>query len=62
MGKLIKKDKKKGKSTLINLIGYKKAEKYAYNLKIKLLRKLKKHGKKASDLKNIIEFILGRNY
>ncbi len=62
MGKLIKKDQKKGKSTLINLMGYKNAEKYAYNLKIKILRKLKKHGKKANDLNSLIEFILGRNY
>ena len=61
-GKLIKKDKKKGKSTLINLMGYKKAYKYAYNLKKKILLKLKKHGKNAKDLTNTIEFILGRNF
>ena len=33
VGKPIKKDKKKGKSTLINLMGYKKAFKYALKLK-----------------------------
>ena len=33
VGKPIKKDDKKGKSTLVNLIGYKKAHLYAYNLK-----------------------------
>ena len=32
-GKPIKKDNKKGKSTLINLMGYEKAYKYANNLK-----------------------------
>ena len=62
LGKSIRKDKKKGKSTLINLIGYEKADKYANNLKIKILRKLKKRGKKAKELNNIIEFILGRKY
>jgi farnesyl diphosphate synthase len=62
VGKLVKKDIKKGKSTLLNLMGDKKAYKYAYNLKKKILRKLKKHGKKAQDLTNTIEFILGRNF
>ena len=61
-GKLVKKDSKKGKSTLLNLIGEKKAYLYAFNLKKKILRKLKKHGKKAKDLINTIEFILGRNF
>ena len=61
-GKLIKKDKKKGKSTLINLMGYEKAFKYAENLKKKILLKLKKHGKNAKGLTDSIEFILKRNY
>ena len=62
VGKPIKKDHKKGKSTLINLMGYEKANIYANNLKRKILLKLKKHGKKANDLSDIIEFILGRNF
>ena len=62
LGKSIKKDNKKGKSTLINLIGYEKTYKYAENLKKKILLKLKKHGKNAEDLINTIEFILGRNF
>ena len=62
VGKPIKKDNKKGKSTLINLMGYEKAHKYANNLKKKILIKLKKHGKKAKDLSDTIEFILGRNF
>jgi farnesyl diphosphate synthase len=61
-GKPVKKDTKKGKSTLLNLIGEKKAYIYALNLKKKILRKLKKHGKKAKDLNNTIDFILGRNF
>jgi geranylgeranyl pyrophosphate synthase len=62
VGKPVKKDNKKGKSTLLNLIGSKKAYMYAYNLKKKILRKLKKHGKKAKELTNTIEFILERNF
>ena len=62
VGKSVKKDNKKGKSTLLNLMGHKKAYMYAYMLKKKILRKLKKHGKKAKDLINTIEFILGRNF
>ena len=61
-GKSVKKDSKKGKSTLLNLIGEKKAYMYAHNLKKKILLKLKKHGKKAKNLTNTIEFILGRNF
>ena len=61
-GKSVKKDRKKGKSTLLNLIGEKKAYLYAFNLKKKILLKLRKHGKKAINLTNTIEFILGRNF
>ena len=62
IGKPTKNDKKKGKSTLVNLIGYKKAYKYATSLKKKILLKIKKHGKKGIDLSNTIEFILKRNF
>ncbi len=62
VGKPIQKDNKKGKSTLVSLMGYKKAHNYANNLKKKILLKLKKHGKKAKDLSNVIEFILNRNF
>ncbi len=62
VGKPTKKDKIKGKSTLIKIMGYKKAYKYANNLKKKILLKLKKHGKNANSLKETIEFILGRKF
>ena len=62
VGKPIKKDNKKGKSTLVNLMGYEKAQNYANNLKKKILLKLKKHGKKAKDLSDTIEFIFNRNF
>ena len=62
VGKPIKKDKKKGKSTLIRLLGYEKAQKYALNLKINILRKLEKHGKKAYEISKIIEFVHNRKF
>ncbi|MDB9705941.1 polyprenyl synthetase family protein [Pelagibacteraceae bacterium] len=62
VGKPVKKDNKKGKSTLISLMGYEKTYKYADNLKKNILLKLTKHGKNAKDLINTIEFILSRNF
>ena len=62
VGKPLKKDSKKGKSTLIKLMGYEKANDYAKNLKKKILLKLKKHGKKGKELSDIIDFILKRNF
>ena len=43
IGKLIKKDKKKGKLTLINFMGYENALMYANKLKKKILLNLKKY-------------------
>ena len=62
VGKPIKKDRKKGKSTLINLLGYKKSFNYADKLQKKILLKLKKHGKNANNLSDTIKFILGRKF
>jgi len=61
-GKSIKKDQKKGKSTLVALMGYEKAFSYASKLKRNILSKLSKHGKKADNLINTVEFILERNF
>jgi farnesyl diphosphate synthase len=61
-GKSTKKDQKKGKSTLISLLGYEKAYTYASKLKKNILSKLSKHGKKADNLINTVEFILERNF
>jgi farnesyl diphosphate synthase len=61
-GKSTKKDQKKGKSTVISLIGYEKANSFALQLKKNILSKLRKHGKKANDLINTVEFILERNF
>ena len=62
VGKPVKKDKKKGKSTLLNLMGENRAYLYANNLKKKILRKIEKHGKKAKELTSTIEFILERKF
>ena len=62
LGKQVKKDDKKGKSTLLNLMGEKKAYLFANNLKKKILRKLEKHGKKAKELSSTIRFILERKF
>ena len=62
LGKPVKKDHKKGKSTLLNLMGEKKAYLFANNLKRKILRKLEKHGKSAKELISTIEFILERKF
>jgi hypothetical protein len=43
-------------------MGEKKAYLYANNLKKKILLKLEKHGKKAKELTNTIEFILNRKF
>ena len=62
LGKPVKKDYKKGKSTLLNLMGEKKTYLFANNLKRKILRKLEKHGKSAKELISTIEFILERKF
>ena len=61
VGKKTKKDLKKGKATLIGLLGHKNTIKYADKLKLKIFNKLKVYGTKANDLKNTINFILERN-
>ena len=62
LGKPVKKDHKKGKSTLLSLMGEKKAYLFANNLKKKILRKLEKHGKTAEELISTINFILERKF
>jgi len=59
-GKQTKKDLKKGKATLISLLGHKNTIKYADKLKLNIFKKLKTFGKKSKDLKNTISYILDR--
>ena len=59
-GKKTKKDLKKGKATLISLLGYENTIKYGNRLKLNIFTKLKIFGKKTEDLKNTINYILKR--
>ncbi|MBD1166635.1 polyprenyl synthetase family protein [Pelagibacterales bacterium SAG-MED07] len=60
-GKKTGKDKKKGKATLINLLGYKNTIKYANKLILKINNKLKKYGSKSKNLSKTLDYILNRN-
>ena len=61
-GKPVKKDKKKGKSTLIKLFGYKKTLGFALDRKKMIINKLKKYGKKSNKLIEVSDFILNRSF
>ena len=60
-GKKTGKDKKKGKATLISLLGYKNTIKYADNLILKINGKLKRYGSKSRNLSETLNYILNRN-
>jgi len=59
-GKKTNKDKKRGKATLINTLGYDNTLKYANNLKKNIFTSLNKFGKNSEDLKKTIDFIFNR--
>tara|TARA_B100000029_G_scaffold515094_1_gene620564 strand:+ start:1465 stop:2349 length:885 start_codon:yes stop_codon:yes gene_type:complete len=61
-GKQTKKDKKRGKATLVSLLGYKKTLNFANDLKTKIDNKIKKFGIKSKDLIESTEFILNRKF
>ena len=60
-GKKTKKDLKKGKATLISLLGYKNTIIYAEKLKLKIFNRLLNFGDKSKDLKETINYILYRS-
>ncbi len=60
-GKKTGKDKKKGKATLISLLGHKNTIKYANKLIFKINNKLKKYGSKSKNLSATLNYILNRN-
>ena len=62
VGKPTGSDKKKGKATLVNLLGYKETINFAKNLKKKIEQKIKKYGAKANDLLDSVQFILERKF
>ena len=61
-GKPVKKDKKRGKSTLIRLFGYEKTLAFALDRKKTIINKLKKYGKKSNKLIEVSDFILNRSF
>ena len=61
VGKKTKKDNKKGKATIISLLGYENAVKYTNKLKDKIYNRLRKYSSKADELKKTIDFIMERN-
>ena len=52
---------KKGKATLISLLGYKNTIKYANSLILRINGKLKKYGSKSRNLSETLKYILNRN-
>ena len=60
-GKKTGKDRKKGKATLISLLGYKNTIKYAKKVILKINNKLRKYGSKSKNLSETLEYILNRN-
>ena len=55
-------DEKRGKATLVHLLGYKKTINFAQNLKKEIDQRIKKYGTKANDLLDSVKFILERKF
>ena len=62
VGKPTKRDKKKGKPTLINLLGYKETLNFVNNLKNKIDKKIINYGIKSKDLLQSVQFIIDRKF
>jgi farnesyl diphosphate synthase len=60
-GKITGKDKKKGKATLISLLGHQNAIKYSDKIRLKIINNLNKYGLNSSDLNETLDYILTRN-
>ena len=60
VGKKTKKDFKRGKATIISLLGYGNAVKYTQKLKQNIFHKLEIYSNKANELRETIEFIIER--
>ena len=60
-GKKTGKDKKKGKATLISLLGYENAIKYSYKIKSDIVSDLDKYGSKSKNINETLNYILTRN-
>ena len=62
VGKPIRKDKKRGKSTLVRFLGYTKTLEFALRRKKMIMGKLKKYGNRSNELIKTVNFILDRSY
>ena len=60
-GKKTRKDKQKGKATLISLLGYRNTINYANKLIYNINNKLKKYGPVSKNLTETLQYILNRN-
>ena len=60
-GKITGKDKKKGKATLISLLGYQNAVKYSDKIKSKIINDLNKYRLNTRNLNQTLDYILTRN-
>ncbi len=61
VGKKTRKDKKKGKATLISLLGYKNTINYSLLLKNNIFKKVGIFKNKANDLKETLDFVVSRD-
>jgi farnesyl diphosphate synthase len=60
-GKKTGKDQKKGKATLISLLGYMNAIKYCDKIILKINKSLKKYGPNSKNIEETLDYILNRN-
>ena len=60
-GKKTGKDSKKGKATLISLLGYNNAIKYSNRIKFKIINDLEKYNLSSNNLNETLDYILTRN-
>jgi farnesyl diphosphate synthase len=60
-GKKTGKDQKKGKATLISLLGYNNAIKYCDRIIFDIIKNLKKYGSNSKNIKETLDYILNRD-
>ena len=62
VGKPTRRDVKKGKATLIDLLGYEETINFTKNLKRKINKQIKSYDTKTNDLIDSVEFITERKF
>jgi farnesyl diphosphate synthase len=61
VGKKTGKDQKKGKATLISLLGYENAVKYCDKITFNINKSLKKYGSNSKNIRETLDYILNRD-